>query len=98
MYYSTTRKYTYAPSKLIAKSTLTISYYSITNTYSSLITIIDTMTNIDTFTNYETYIEYSTITRILASSPSQLPKDKCTCNIPLCNKIDLVLLTINNIV
>jgi hypothetical protein len=48
--------------------------------------------------NINTDIQYSTITRITAPSPSIVPKNKCTCVLPLCNKIDLVFLTINNIV
>jgi hypothetical protein len=93
MYFTTIQGYT----NISEISTLTISY-SITYINSFLITITDTMTNKDTFTNYETYIQYSTITRIVAPSPSIVPKNKCTCIIPLCNKLDLVLLTINNIV
>jgi hypothetical protein len=97
MYFSTTQSYTYLYKILIPseKATTTMTY---SDTYSLIISIIDTMTNMDTFIDYETYVQYSTITRLLAPSPSILPKDKCTCVFKLCNKIDLVLLTINNIV
>jgi hypothetical protein len=95
MYFSTTQGYTYVSSPYTLGSTLTISYYS-SYTDSLILTIIDTITSKDTFTNYETYVQYSTITRIIAPSPS--PINKCTCVFQLYNKIDLVLLTINNIV
>jgi hypothetical protein len=95
MYFSTTQSYTYAPSKLTSKSTLTFTL-TFTDTFSTIITISDILTNTIAITYYSTDVQYSTITRILAPSPS--PINKCTCNIPLCNKLDLVLLTINNIV
>jgi hypothetical protein len=97
MYYSTTRKYTYAPSKLTSKSTL-IFTLTFTDTFSTIITISDILTDTIAMTYYTTDIQYSTVTLIIAPSPSIVPKNKCTCVLTLCNKIDLVLLTINNIV
>jgi hypothetical protein len=92
-YFSTTHGYTYVSNIL----TLTISYYpSYTETY--LYTDCNIMVNSEIYISFSTNIQYSTITRILALSPSSLPMNKCTCIIPLCNRIDLVLLTINNIV
>jgi hypothetical protein len=93
MYFSTTQSYTATYASYTSTSTLTNS-----NTYSTIITIIDTITDTDSMTYYTTDIEYSKITRIIAPSPSIVPKNKCTCALPLCNKLDLVLLTINNIV
>jgi hypothetical protein len=93
LYYYTTKGYIY-----ISDTSTLINTYVLSNIYYPIITIFGTMIDKDTFINYETFVQYSTITRILAPSPSQLPKNKCTCNIPLCNKLDLVLLTINNIV
>jgi hypothetical protein len=92
MYYiSTTQGYTYVSDV----STLIISYYnsySETNTYRDFFTFIDTVELLC----FNTDVQYSTITRMIAPSPS--PIKKCTCVFPLCNRIDLVLLTINNIV
>jgi hypothetical protein len=93
MYYSTTQSYIYT----FLSNTLTTSY-SPTYTNSLIISTKNTIANTNSLTYYTTNIQYSTITRVMAPSPSLLPKDKCTCNIPLCNKLDLVLLTINNIV
>jgi hypothetical protein len=95
IYISTTQSYT-ATSSLTSKSTLTT--LTFTDTISTKITIIDTMTDTIAITYYTTDVQYSTITRMLAPSPSQLPKNKCTCVFQLCNKIDLFLLIINNIV
>jgi hypothetical protein len=96
MYFSTTRSYTETLT-LTSSSTLTnimVDHYIETYSYTDFDTFMDT----DILINIITDIQYSTITMKLAPSPSQLPKNKCTCVLPLCNKIDLVLLTINNIV
>jgi hypothetical protein len=88
--YSTTISYIYT----FSSYTLTTSY-SITYTNSQIISTKNTVTNIIAFTYYTSNLEYSTITRILAPSPSYLPKQKCTCIIQLCNKINLILILIN---
>jgi hypothetical protein len=94
MSYYTRQSYT-ATSTIIYSSTLKISN-SPTYTNSQIISITIINTDIYTITYSLTDIQYSTITRMLAPSPS--PMNKCTCIIPLCNKLDLVLLTINNII
>jgi hypothetical protein len=98
MYFKTTRSYTATSSLYTIESTLTIytyyNHYFETYLKTDFVTIIDT----DILISFSTVILYSTITRLLAPSPSILQKNKCTCALQLCNKIDLVLLTINNIV
>jgi hypothetical protein len=93
IYFLITHAYTATYASYTITSTLTNS-----DTYSTIKTVIDILGNTDTMAYYTTDIQYSTITMILAPSPSIVPKDKCTCVFQLCNKLDLVLLTINNIV
>jgi hypothetical protein len=94
MYFSTKKGYTYASGILTYSSTLTISY-SPTYTNSKIISITNIKTDIYTMTYSLRDIHYSTITSIIAPSPSILPKNKCTCVFQLCNKINLVLISIN---
>jgi hypothetical protein len=97
LYLYTTQSYTATSSPYSSTLTLKISYYS-SYMENYLYTDCNILTDTNSMTYYTTDIQYSTITRIIAPSPSIVLKDKCTCILPLCNKIDLVLLTINNIV
>jgi hypothetical protein len=96
LYFSTTQSYTYSLLYTSGLVFFTSHYTSYVNTL--IISTTNTLTITNSLTYYSTDIQYSTITRILAPSPSILPKNKCTCVLTLCNRIDLVLLTINNIV
>jgi hypothetical protein len=92
-YYLTDYQYT-ATSILIYTLTQTSSYYS-SYIESSIIIDYNTITNKNVLISFSTDIQYSTITMILAPSPTYLPKQKCTCIIQLCNKINLILISIN---
>jgi hypothetical protein len=94
LYFSTKQGFTYVSDIETVTIYTYYSHYIETYSYVDLVTFTET----DILVSFSTYIQYSTITRIVAPSPSILPKNKCTCIIPLCNRLDLVLLTINNIV
>jgi hypothetical protein len=96
MYFTTTQSYTTIYSYYTIGLAIINTYLSYIVTY--LHTDYVTFTDTDILVSFSTDVQYSTITMMMAPSPSIVPKNKCTCNIPLCNKLDLVLLTINNIV
>jgi hypothetical protein len=97
IFYSLSEGYLAILSAYTILSAIINTYYpSYIETY--LYTDYVTFTNTISLLNISTDIQYSTITRMIAPSPSILSKDKCTCVFSLCNRLDLVLLTINNIV
>jgi hypothetical protein len=81
IYFSTYPKYTYA--LLLESGLIYLTSYYASYIYSSIISITNTKTNINSLTYYTTNIQYSTITRIVAPSPSSLPKyntmKRCNC-------------------
>jgi hypothetical protein len=90
-YYYTTKKCTYAPSKLTSSSTLTQTL-TYSDTYLSTIINSNTLTDTDSMTYYTTNTFYSTITIKMMPSPS--PKTILNDKVEL--NADLLLITINS--